>query len=100
MISVLLARRGSSPSCLRQWTEKDKEIYFTPDFMRRVWFPVPMKTLATIHVPEDFFLRPHLSLEKFPEDRKLIIAPEVEARIKTQDEAGQVVFTQSVASAQ
>ena len=80
MISVLIARRGSPPYRLRQWTEKDKEIYFNPDFMRRVWFPVPMKTLATIRVPEDFFLRPHLSPEKFPEDRKLIIAPEVEAR--------------------
>ncbi len=26
---------------LRQWSEKDKEIYFNPDFMRRVWFPIP-----------------------------------------------------------
>ena len=84
---------------LREWTDKDKEIYFNPDFMRRVWFPVPMKTLATIRVPEDFFLRPHLWPEKFAEERKLIIAPEVEARVKAQDEAGQVVFTQSVASA-
>ncbi|MGE0820653.1 MAG: outer membrane lipoprotein-sorting protein [Candidatus Binatia bacterium] len=85
---------------LRQWTEEDQETFFNPDFMRRVWFPIPMKTLATIRVPEDFFLRPHLFREKFPEERKLIIPPEVEPRIKAQNEAGQLVFIESVAAAE
>ena len=76
----------------RQWSEKDKEIYFNPDFMRRVWFPIPMKTQATVRVPEDFFLRPHLARDKFPEERKLIISPEVEARIQAQDTAGHLVL--------
>ena len=84
----------------RQWSEKDKEIYFNPDFMRRVWFPIPMKTQATVRVPEDFFLRPHLYRDKFPEERKLIIAPEVEARIQAQDAAGHMVFTETVATVQ
>jgi Protein of unknown function (DUF1329) len=65
----------------RQWSEKDKETYFNPDFMRRVWFPIPIKTQAAVRVPEDFFLRPRLDRDKFPEERKLILAPEVEARI-------------------
>jgi hypothetical protein len=84
----------------RQWSEKDKEIYFNPDFMRRVWFPIPLKTQATVRMPEDFFLRPHLDREKFPEERKLLIAPEVEARIHAQDAAGHLVFTETVAHAQ
>ncbi|MGE0679615.1 MAG: DUF1329 domain-containing protein [Candidatus Binatia bacterium] len=79
----------------RQWTEKDSDVYFNPDFMRRVWFPVPLKTQATIKVPEDFFLRPHLYRDKFPEERQLIIAPEVEARIQAQEAAGHVVFQES-----
>ena len=83
----------------RQWTEKDKEIYFNPDFMRRVWFPIPMKTLATVRTPEEMFLRPRLSRDKFPEERKVIVSPEVDMRIQAQDAAGHLVFTETVADA-
>jgi hypothetical protein len=85
---------------VRQWSEKDQETYFNPDFMRRVWFPVPMKTQATVRKPEDAFLRPHLYREKFPDERKLILAPEVEARVQAQDAAGHLVFTEAVVSTQ
>ena len=84
----------------RQWSEKDKETYFNPDFMRRVWFPIPMKTQATVRVPEEMFLRPHLYREKFPEERTILIAPEVEARIQAQDAAGRLVFTEDPTTAQ
>ena len=83
----------------RQWSEKDKETYFNPDFMRRVWFPIPMKTQATVRVPEDFFLRPHLDRDKFPEDRKITLTPEVDARIRAQDAVGHLVFTATLANA-
>ncbi len=79
----------------RQWTEKDSDIYFNPDFMRRVWFPVPLKTQATVKVPEDFFLRPHLHRDKFPEERKVTLAPEVEARVQAQEAAGRLVFSET-----
>lgn len=85
---------------VRQWTDKDREIYFNPDFMRRVWFPVPLKTQATVHKPEDFFLRPHLYREKFPQERTPTLTPEVEARVQAQEAAGRVVFIDDVASAQ
>ncbi len=80
-----------------QWTEKDKDTYFNPDFMRRVWFPIPMKTQATVRTPADMFLRPRLYREKFPEERKIIISPEVDARIQAQDAAGRLIFTQTTA---
>lgn len=54
-----------------------------------------MKTQATVRRPEECFLRPHLYREKFPEERKLIISPEVEARIQAQDTAGRWVFTET-----
>ncbi len=79
----------------QEWSEKDQEVYFNPDFMRRVWFPIPMKTQATVRRPEEGFLRPHLYRDKFPEERKLILAPEVEARIQAQDAAGRLVFTEA-----
>ena len=66
--------------------------------MRRVWFPIPMKTQATVRVSEDFFLRPHLDRDKFPEERKITLAPEVEARVRAQDEAGHLVFTATLAN--
>jgi hypothetical protein len=84
----------------RQWSEKDIDTYFNPDFMRRGWFPIPMKTQATVRVPEEFFLRPHLYRDKFPEERKIIITKEVEARIQAQDAAGHLVFTETVTTVQ
>ena len=83
----------------QQWSAKDQEVYFNPDFMRRVWFPIPMKTQATVRRPEESFLRPHLERDKFPDERTLTLAPEVEARVKAQDAAGRLVFSQSVADA-
>lgn len=80
---------------LRQWSEQDQEVFFNSDFMRRVWFPVPLKTQATVRSPEEFFLRPHLYREKFPEERKIMLPAELEARIQAQEEAGRIVFTGS-----
>jgi hypothetical protein len=79
----------------RQWSEKDKEVFFNPDFMRRVWFPVPMKTQSTVRSPEEFFLRPRLYREKFPQERKIVLPAELEARIQAQEAAGRIVFTES-----
>ena len=80
---------------LREWTEKDKEVFFSPDFMRRVWFVEPLKTQATVRLPEEFFLRPHLYREKFPQERKIVLPAELEARIQAQEAAGRIVFTES-----
>ena len=67
--------------------------------MRRVWFPIPLKTQATVRRPEEgFFLRPYLYRDKFPEERKITLAPEVDARVRAQDEAGHLVFTETRAT--
>lgn len=58
------------------------------------------KGRSAVRVPEDFFLRPRLDREKFPEERKLRIASEVETRIQAQDAAGHLVFTETIATAQ
>lgn len=77
---------------LKEWSQQDLDVFFSPDFMRRGWFPEPLKTQAAIRSPEEFFLRPHLYKDKFPEDRKLQISAAIEARIRAQDAAGQIVF--------
>ena len=77
---------------VKDWSQKDVDVFFSPDFMRRGWFPTPLKTQAIIRTPEEFFLRPHLYKDKFPEERNLQLSPTIEARIRAQDAAGQIVF--------
>ena len=77
---------------VKDWSQKDVDVFFSPDFMRRGWFPAPLKTQAIIRTPEEFFLRPHLYKDKFPEERNLQLSPAIEARIRAQDAAGQIVF--------
>ena len=78
---------------LRKWSEKDKEVFFNPDFMRRVWFPVPMKTRAAARSPEEFFLRPRLYRDKFPQERNIVLPADLEARIRAHEAAVHFVFT-------
>ena len=78
---------------LRDWSQEDKDVFFNPDFMRRAWFPAPLKTQAGISLPEEFFLRPQLHRGKFPKERDLVLPAYLEERIKAQEEAGYIVFT-------
>ena len=78
---------------LKDWSQADKDVFFSPDFMRRTWFPAPLKTQAGISLPEEFFLRPQLHRDKFPQERKVILPDYLEERIKSQEEAGYIVFT-------
>ncbi len=78
----------------RHWSAKDQEVFFSPDFMRRVWFVAPLKSLATVVQPKEFFLRPHLYLDKFPEERPIKLPSELQRRIAAQEEAGRLIFTE------
>ena len=77
---------------VREWSQADKDVFFSPDFMRRGWFPAPIKTQSMIRSPDEFFLRPHLFKGKFPEERKLQLPEKIEARIRAQNAAGKIVF--------
>ncbi len=81
---------------LREWSEQDRQVLFTPDFMRRVWFLAPLKFLEEIRAPEKFYLRPLLDREKFPQDRRIAIPADLEARIRAQEEARHLVFMSAV----
>ena len=80
----------------REWSEKDRQVLFSPDFMRRVWFLAPLKFLEEIHVPEEFYLRPLLYREKFPQDRRIELSADLEERIRNQEAAGHLVFESRV----
>jgi len=74
------------------WSAEQRQIYFTPEFLRREWFLSPYKTQANVADPEQFYLRPSLYTDKFPEQRPIALSPLVSARIAAQEAAGRVVF--------
>ena len=76
----------------RDWSEKDKRIFFSPGFMRREWFLEPPKSAMTLNSPDEFYLRPSLDEEKFPAERKIALSPELEKRIEAQEREGKLVF--------
>jgi hypothetical protein len=70
-------------------------VFFSPDFLRRVWFVAPLKSQATVPNPEAFFLRPALYREKFPQERQIKLSPQLEARVRAQETAGRLVFEEN-----
>jgi hypothetical protein len=70
--------------------------FFYSPSLRRVWFLAPLKFVEEIRSPEEFYLRPHLDREKFPQDRRIEIPAELEERVRAQEEAGRLVFTSAV----
>ncbi|MBI3301159.1 MAG: hypothetical protein HYZ72_03645 [Deltaproteobacteria bacterium] len=76
----------------RTWSEADKKIFFSPGFMRREWFLEPPKSLMSLNSPEEFYLRPSLEREKFPQERKIVLSPELESRVAAQEREGRLVF--------
>jgi hypothetical protein len=83
---------------LRQWTEADLKSYFNPDFLRREWFIGGVKSQAALNTPDEFFLRPALFEEKFPEERKIDLPADLRARIDAQEKAGRLVFSEEQAA--
>jgi hypothetical protein len=76
----------------QSWSAADQAVFFSPDFLRRVWFVAPLKSQATVPDPATFFLRPALYREKFSQERQILLSPQLEARIRAQKTAGQLVF--------
>jgi len=80
---------------LMEWSTADRLTFFSPDFMRRQWFLVSVKSQLRVSTPEEFFLRPVLEREKFPAERHIQLSSVVEERIRAQDTAGHLVFDAS-----
>ncbi len=85
-----------APQILNMSAEEG-DLVFRPDFMRRNWLKSSLrKSQALVPSPEQYFLRPHLYLEKFPETRNIHVPEYVARRIALQEEAGHLVFDDQV----
>jgi hypothetical protein len=76
----------------RQWTAQDRDVFFNPGVLPRVWFFAPLKSQSEVLTPEQYFLRPLLEREKFPASRTIVLPAELEAKIHAQETAGHLVF--------
>jgi len=77
---------------LMRWSPEDVLTFFSPDFMRRQWQLVPVRSYLGVDHPEEFFLRPGLEPGKFPDRRPLHLSATLKDRIQAQDAAGRLVF--------
>lgn len=77
---------------LMRWSPADARTFFSPDFMRRQWYVVPVRSYMGVDRPEEFYLRPGLEPGKFPAHRSLQLPTAIEERIRAQDAAGRLVF--------
>src|SRR5258707_13202491 len=71
----------------RQWSEQDQAVFFNPGVLPRVWFFAPLKSQSEVLTPEQYFLRPTLDREKFPQARQISLSPELETKIQQQEAA-------------
>ena len=83
---------------LMHWSPEDALTFFSPDFMRRQWHVVPVRSYMGVDRPEEFYLRPRLELDKFPDHRSIQLSAALAERMRAQDAAGQLVFTGQTAS--
>jgi hypothetical protein len=76
-----------------EWSEDEKAVMFSPEFMRRCWLKYAQPTHALVGSVREFYLRPLLERGKFPEERPFRLASDVEARVAAQEAAGHLVFS-------
>ena len=77
---------------LMHWSPVEARTFFSPDFMRRQWHIVPVRSYLGVDRPEEFYLRPGLELGKFSEYRSIQLSAALAERIRAQDAAGRLVF--------
>ena len=78
---------------LKEWSAEDQEVFFSPGVLSRVWYFAQRKSQSEVLKPEEYFLRPTINQEKFPTHRKIKLSEDIKAKIRAQDEAGHLVFT-------
>lgn len=88
----LLSYVISDANLIHRWSAADQEVFFTPEFLTRAWTVMALKSQAEVATPEQFFLRPAVAVEKFPEERRIELSPELTTRIHAQEHAGRLVF--------
>jgi hypothetical protein len=78
-----------------EWSEEERSVMFSPEFMRRCWLKYAQPTHALVASQKEFYLRPSLEAGKFCEGRLIRLADDVQERVAAQEKAGHLVFAAS-----
>jgi len=81
---------------VKEWSKKDQEVFFNPAVLPRKWHFAPSKSQAEVTSAKQFFLRPTLDRDKFPQERKIVLRPEIEERIRSQEASGYLLFDEEM----
>ena len=88
----LISYSFHDPHRPHEWTEEEMGMIFSAEFMRRNWLVEPMKSDVLIRDPDEYYMRPSVYPEKFPNERDVTLPPAVDARYRAQNEAGKLIF--------
>ena len=78
----------------KDWSAAERQLFFQPESVQWQW-PFPALTqFPQLSSAEEFYLRPDLYSEKFPQERKIELSPELAQRIAAQEREGHLVFRQ------
>ena len=76
----------------KNWSEEERQLFFHPESVQWKWpFPA-LARFPRMTEAKEFYLRPDLYSEKFPQDHKIELSPELTARITAQEREGHLVF--------
>jgi len=76
----------------KEWADEERQLFFHPESAQWHWpFPA-LAQFPRMTDAQEFYLRPDLYVEKFPQDRTIELAPELAQRIAAQEREGHLVF--------
>lgn len=73
---------------VKQWSLQEQQ-RFTITTLAHEWPFGPQVSQAEVSGPEQFFLRPTLDQDKFPQARKIVLSPDLAARLQAQGATAQ-----------
>ena len=79
----------------KEWPAEERQHFFHPESVQWHWpFPA-LAQFPHLRSAEEFYLRPDLYSDKFPQDRKITLSPELAQWIAAQEREGHLVFRQA-----
>ena len=88
----LIGMNTQDSHIVENWTKEEEAYFFSAEFMLREWLITPLKSQLMPKGPRDFYMRPLLHPEKFPNHRNIEIPTHVARRYQAQEKAGHLVF--------
>jgi hypothetical protein len=76
----------------KEWSAEERQLFFQPESVQWKWLFPALAQFPQLRSAEEFYLRPDLYVDKFPQERKIELSPELTARITAQEREGHLVF--------